>query len=137
MIRLLILVMILAAAPVTAQEQWLHMSGVSRHDRPGFQERNWGLGWETRMAKDWSVAAGAYRNSLDRTSVYGLAKYHWIKADPWSVNVNAGAVTGYDAVPVAPVVLPELCVAWLCGMVIPRVGPNQATAVAVYLRIPL
>ena len=137
MIRMLALILTLVATPVTAQEQWLHVSGVSAHDRPGFQEQNWGMGWETRMAEDWSAAVGFYHNSIDRTSTYGLVKHHWIKTNQWSVNINIGAVSGYDAMPVAPVLLPELCVSWLCGFIIPRVGPNEATAVALYLRIAL
>ena len=136
MIRIFGLLMMVWWSQVTAQDRWLHVSGVSWHDQPGFQQQNWGAGWETRTGNNWSVAVGAYRNSLDRTSVYGLAKYHWIKGDRWQVNINAGLVTGYRAMPVVPVVLPELCVTWVCALVIPRVGQNQATAAAVYLRIP-
>jgi hypothetical protein len=80
---------------------------------------------------------GTFQNSIDRQSVQFMAKYHWIEQGNWAVRWQLGGVTGYRDYPVAPVVLPELCWQWLCGMVIPAVDQGSSTAVGMYLRIPV
>lgn len=130
---------ILLASCVTAQSQdrWLHVSGRSWHDQPGYNGHNWGLGLEHRINQRWSAAAGMYHNSLDRTTAYGLIKHHWWHNGAAQININLGLATGYDLRPAAPVVLPELCAGWVCGLFVPAIGANTTSALALYLRIPI
>jgi hypothetical protein len=123
------------AQPVTA-ETWIHVYGRSWHDQAGYREINTGVGIEQKFAPAWSWAAGTFQNSEDRQSVVVMAKYHWIDHGSWAVRWQLGAVTGYRRREVAPVILPELCWSWVCGMIIPNVGQSAAAA-AVYLRVPL
>jgi hypothetical protein len=123
------------ALPVTA-ETWVHVYGRSWHDQAGYRGTNTGVGLEHRLAPDWSWAIGTFQNSEDRQSVVVMAKYHWIDHGSWAVRWQLGAVTGYSRREVAPVILPELCWSWVCGMIIPNVGQSAAAA-AFYLRVPL
>lgn len=134
---LVALMLLMVSTVVQAQDRWIHLSGVSWHDQPGYNQHNWGVGLERRVIERWTLSAGVYRNSLDRTGVYGLARYHWSQSGPIGVNIMMGAATGYDIKPLAPVFLPEICLNWLCGFVAPAVGPNTTTALALYLRIPI
>lgn len=122
--------------PLSAQT-WLHVAGLSWHDRPGFREVNTGIGIEQQFAPKWTWALGTYQNSVDRQSVYALTKYQWIQRSDMAVNVNIGGVTGYRTWAVAPAVLPEICWHWICTIGMPQVGNETTAAVAVYLRIPL
>jgi hypothetical protein len=124
------------AQPVTAQT-WLHVYGRSWHDSPGYREINTGIGIERQFTNDWTWAIGTYRNSIYRQSVVGMAKYQWYQQGDFSVNIQMGGVTGYRRYPVVPMVLPEACWTWICGMAVPRVSNETRSAVAVYLRIPL
>lgn len=130
-------VLFLLWAQNSVAESWLHVSGLSWHDRPGYQEINTGIGFESSWNQSWNWAVGTFQNSIDRQSVYALAKYRWWVKDDLAVNLNLGGVTGYRRYAVAPVILPEACVGWLCAMFIPRIGDETTAAAAVYLRIPL
>ena len=122
--------------PVSAQT-WLHVYGKSWHDSHGFRQVNTGIGIERQFAPDWSWAAGTFQNSIDRQSVVGMVKYHWYQQEKFAVNVQMGGVTGYQNYSVVPLILPEACWSWLCGMFVPRIDNETTAAVAVYLRIPL
>lgn len=37
-----------------------------------WNESNWRLGLRRKLSEDWSAQAGAFRNSLKKTSAYGL-----------------------------------------------------------------
>lgn len=122
--------------PVSAQT-WVHVYGRSWHDQPGYRGINTGVGVEQQFAPQWSWAVGTFQNSEDRQSVVGMAKYQWYQSTSVAVNLQLGGVTGYRRYAVAPVVLPEACVGWLCAMFVPKIGDETTAAVAVYLRIPL
>ena len=124
------------AWPVSAQT-WLHVYGRSWHDGSGYREANGGIGIEQQFAPRWTWAVGAFQNSIDRRSVAGMAKYQWYQSTLVVVNLQLGGVTGYRRYDVAPVILPEACVGWLCAMFVPKIGDETTAAVAVYLRIPL
>lgn len=124
------------ASLVQAHDRWINIHGYSWHDRSGYNQNNWGLGLEKKTQDRWSAAVGIYRNSIDRTSVYGIARYHWVDTDMVKINVMIGTVSGYDVRPLAPVLLPELCVNWVCTFLVPKIGPNTTSALAIYLRVP-
>lgn len=136
MTRCLAAVILAVGAGVAQAQTWIHVSGTSIHNRSGFNERNVGGGVEWQIQPRWSAAVGVYHNSEYRTSTYALAKYHWWRRQDWAANLNLGAATGYQISPVVPVILPELCWRWTCGMIIPAFAESSASAVAFYLRIP-
>ena len=118
-------------------DTWVNVYGLSHHAKSGDREHNPGIGLETSIDRDWSLAVGTYLNSIDRRSYLVAGKYHWIDRGVWKVNVNMGGVTGYRHTEVAPLVLPELCWRWVCGIYIPKFGDEVEAAMAIYLRIPL
>lgn len=82
---------------------------ISKHASGDYCETNPGLGLRADSGPWSGWSAGAYRNSLCRTSVYLAKEWQWQVAGPLHVGVIAGAVTGYRY-PVVPAVLPELVV---------------------------
>lgn len=105
MIRYLLCVALLACAPASAQTL---LSGfVSHHFRGEFCEQNHGIGIRLDSGEWAGWAAGVYRNSLCRTTVYVAREWTHQVAGPLHVGVVAGAATGYLR-PVVPAVLPEL-----------------------------
>ena len=134
--RSFVLALLLTLAQPVVAETWLHVYGRSWHDQSGYREINTGVGIEQKFAPAWSWAAGTFQNSEDRQSVVTMVKYHWIDQAPWAVRWQLGAITGYRRYAVAPVILPELCWSWVCGMIIPTTSQTAAAA-AIYLRVPL
>jgi len=118
-------------------ESYLHLNGVSKHNKSGYNEQNWGAGYEQSISKDWTAAAGAYKNSEYRYSTYAYARYALYKKDQWDIGVNIGMVTGYSGQQLVPVALPEVCYGWVCSMIIPQVGDMAAGCIAARLRIPI
>jgi hypothetical protein len=95
-----------SSCSVMAQGLSLQLHGISLHtesrdkyDRTGrdWNERNYGGGLRYTFNPDWSVQAGVYRNSIDRTTVYGLATYTPLHIGPVRVGVFGGLATGYNA----------------------------------------
>lgn len=76
---------------------WINFGGVSYHfDRDrGFNEKNFGIGLEYEFNKDWSLAVGQYKNSIDRTSHYAAVAYTPFHAGNFSFGAAAGTVDGY------------------------------------------
>ena len=134
--RLILAVFLILALPVHA-ETWVHVYGASWHEQPGYREINTGLGIEHRFDDRWTWAVGTFQNSIDRQSVAVLVKYSAFQQGDLLVNWQLGGVTGYRHYAIAPVILPELCVSWVCGMFVPRIGSETQAAVAFYLRIPI
>ena len=134
---LVLAVLLLASAPAWCQTTWLHVLGRSWHAGSGYNDNNLGLGVETALQPGWSLAAGTYRNSIDRDSWYLLAKRQFWNHGPWTAHLNMGVATGYQVTPVAPVILPEMCVHWLCAIAVPQIGQETTGALALYLRIPI
>jgi len=61
-----------------------------------YNENNFGLGLERRLSDAWSVSTGYFRNSFDRTTVYGFAGYTPFDIAGWRMGTVVGGVTGYD-----------------------------------------
>jgi hypothetical protein len=132
----LLLLLLFASSTATAQS-YLHLNGASKHNKSGYNEQNWGAGYEQSINSTWTAAVGVYNNSEYRHSTYAYARYTVYKNNQWDIGINSGIVTGYRKQSVLPVVLPEVCYSWVCSMIIPQVGGIEASAVTVRLRIPI
>lgn len=106
----LILTALLAftAAAAPAGELSLQLHGLSWHAKPRaefdstgreWNERNVGSGIRHTFSDTWSVQAGAFRNSLDRTTVYAVANYTPVQFGALRVGGFAGLGTGYKSTP--------------------------------------
>ena len=67
--RLLAAILFLITASASA-ETYLQINGASLHDKPGYNQFNYGGAVEQSVNNDWSVAGGWYRNSEYRGSTY-------------------------------------------------------------------
>jgi hypothetical protein len=79
---------------------WADLMVGSYHIRPykHFDDFNPGLGAECGLTPRWAVAAGYYRNSLDRPSFYGGAIFtpSWTDWGWGGVGLVAGIISGYN-----------------------------------------
>lgn len=136
-IRLAVLALALVLVDSVQAQSWLLVSGVSWHNQAGYNGLNPGLGVEVQVSPGRTVAGGIYYNSEYKTSVYGLAKYQIWQQGAWQMQINGGLVSGYAREPVLPVILPEVCWHWLCGVAAPAVGGSTTAFAALYLRVPI
>lgn len=100
----------LLATTAAASEGWtLQLHGLSWHAAPraGFDnsnrdwnERNEGLGVRNTFSDTWSVQFGAYRNSIDRTTIYAVANYTPVQVGGVRIGGFAGIGSGYRQQPV-------------------------------------
>ena len=92
-------------------DTWLSATVASYHgnrDR-GYNERNYGLGFEHDRSATTRWAAGFYENSHYRTTVYGGLLWLPVQAGPFRFGVLGSVATGYThAVTVVP--LPTIAV---------------------------
>lgn len=142
----LILATLLAFTAVAAPagELSLQLHGLSWHaesrDKYGYvgqewNERNFGLGLRYEYSDTWGVQAGAYRNSVDKTTVYVAANYTPLHIGPVRGGVFAGLGSGYPktavlaggVVMIGPVTL----------RVIPRIKGQTPFTVGIELGVPL
>lgn len=94
----IIMIAITAIAPITqAATCGLHVHAAALHSEPGFESMTPGLGvvCDTRI-EDVRVAAGAFRNSIRKNSVYAGAAWQPLRLGPAHVGVFGGAITGYN-----------------------------------------
>lgn len=122
---------------ISSAQTYLQVNGVSAHDRPGYNEFNYGAGLEQGITDRISVAGGWYCNSEYTGSAYAYGRYAIYKKDRWDIGLAVGAVTGYQRNSVLPMAFPELCYGWVCSLFVPQVDNNSASAVAFRLRIPI
>lgn len=90
-----------AAADLSLQlhgPSW-HAAPRAEFDSTGRQwdELNVGLGIRSTYSETWSVQAGFYRNSVDRTTVYAVVNYTPLQIGPVRMGVFGGLATGYPA----------------------------------------
>lgn len=119
MIRALFL--FLLSAPAAATTIGLHLGSV--HSTPGWCNYNPGV----YMRTDAGLTLGTYRNSECRTSAYA----GWTleaRRGKLSAAVTMGAVTGYAARPVQPLLVPSVKVAALRLSYIPKINRSGAHA---------
>jgi hypothetical protein len=132
-----VVTLMIFATPALSAQTYVQVNGVSLHDRTGYNEFNYGAGLEQGITDRWTVAAGWYRNSEYSGSTYAYGRYAVYKKHSWDIGVAVGAVTGYQRAPVVPMAFPEVCYAWACGLMLPRVDSTGANAIGVRLRIPV
>jgi hypothetical protein len=118
-------------------ETYIQLNGTSLHDRPGYNQLNYGAGIEKTVTENWNVAAGWYRNSEYRGSGYAYARYSFYKDGAWDLGVGVGAVTGYKRTAVIPMAFPEVCYNYLCGLFLPQVEPTGTSVLGFHLRVPI
>jgi hypothetical protein len=133
----LIAILLVFASGLTHAETYIQINGVSVHNRPGFNEFNYGAGIEQTITDRWSVAGGWFRNSEYRGSAYAYGRYAVYKNKSWDIGVGAGLVTGYESYTVAPSLFPEVCYGYFCAVALPQVKTNGASALALHLRVPI
>jgi hypothetical protein len=122
----------------TAQaETYLQINGVSIHDKPGYNQFNYGGGIEQTVSENWNVAVGWYRNSEYRGSAYAYGRYSVYRSGSWDVGIGVGAVTGYQRMTVLPMAFPEVCYSYLCAVALPQVDSKGASALGLHLRVPI
>lgn len=100
----LLLAALLTAGTVLAQPtgQHLVLHGLSYHlhQRPSgkaWNELNAGVGLRQDWGNGLSTQAGLYRNSIDRSSLYGLVDYTPLALGPLRLGGFAGLATGYSS----------------------------------------
>jgi len=118
-------------------ETYIQINGASLHDRPGYNQFNYGVGIEQTVTENWNVTAGWYRNSEYRGSAYAYGRYSIYRNGPWDLGIGVGAVTGYQRMTVLPMAFPEVCYSYLCTLFLPRVEPTGANVVGFHLRLPI
>ena len=118
-------------------ETYIQINGISIHDKPGYNQFNYGGAIEQTINNNWNVAAGWYRNSEYRGSAYAYGRYSVYKDGPWDIGIGVGLVTGYQRSNVLPMAFPEACYNYVCAIALPQVEPSGASALGLHLRIPI
>jgi hypothetical protein len=98
--RLLLAAVLFAASQGCLAEDWLVASGISYHlRRAGQNERNWGVGFERRLAENWSATFGLYDNSSSDDSAYAAAAWTPYRWGRIRAGLLGGVVSGYEDKP--------------------------------------
>lgn len=98
--RLLLAAALCAASQGCFAESWFVASGISYHlRRAGQNERNWGAGFERRLAENWSVTFGLYDNSSSDDSLYAAAAWTPYRFGRIRAGSLLGLVSGYEDKP--------------------------------------
>jgi len=99
-----LIVLVLANQKPARCEEYVVMTVRSYHlDRnKGYNEQNWGLGYERKFSDEWSFSSGYYRNSFDRDTLYVFGAYTPWRIAGWRFGSLFGVVTGYDEGRVSP-----------------------------------
>lgn len=128
----------------SAKADYVNFGGVSHHFNPerDYNETNYGFGYEYEWKDNVNLAAGWYKNSLDRDSYYAGIRYtpdrqsllgaRILGAD---VSYVIGGISGYRKY-VVPMVLPSLCWENVCTFVVPKINKmNNVTVLGVNFRL--
>ena len=83
-------------AKAACESQHVGLITISRHINPGreYNEEHYGPYWRCDRGGPWSWQAGFYRNSLDRTTVYGLVNYVPWEFGPPDLRLKLGSSFG-------------------------------------------
>lgn len=108
----------------------------------GYNEFNYGLGYERDWNKDISWSAGVYKNSIRRATFYGLVNYYpWAPGAGFRFGLSGGAMTGYHHAAVIGTLMPTA--EWrgkyfsVQSYVVPTIKPYIDGAVVFQLKIML
>ena len=118
-------------------ETYIQINGVSLHDRPGYNQFNYGAGIEQTVSENWNIASGWYRNSEYRGSAYAYGRYSFYRNGSWDLGIGVGVVTGYQRMSVLPMAFPEVCYSYFCAVALPQVDPKGASVLGLHLRVPI
>lgn len=99
-----VLLFICLGFDVQAADIVIHVG--SAHAEAGYNGSNPGLGVRSHKP-DYYFGAGAYHNSLNRTSVYAGVGKRVFNMGVIDLRLSAGMITGY-AKPITPFIIPEL-----------------------------
>jgi hypothetical protein len=80
-------------------EVWLNVGGFSRHFSRGngYNENNLGLGVEYRTSAEVSYMAGAYYNSVRKTTTYAALNWQPWTVGPIKLGATVGVMDGYPS----------------------------------------
>ncbi|QHE83550.1 hypothetical protein [Hydrogenophaga sp. BPS33] len=80
-------------------EVWINVGGFSRHFKrhSGYNESNLGLGVEWRTSPELSYMAGAYDNSVRKTTFYAAVNWQPWTVGPFKVGGTVGVMNGYPS----------------------------------------
>ncbi|RJP65162.1 MAG: hypothetical protein C4535_15815 [Comamonadaceae bacterium] len=80
-------------------EVWLNVGGFSRHFSrgKGYNENNLGLGAEYRTSPEVSYMAGAYYNSVRKTTSYAAVNWQPWQVGPFKLGATVGVMDGYPS----------------------------------------
>lgn len=97
---LMIALLVLSLVPSAQAADWLVISGYSTHfeRRDEYRADNPGIGWERYepdQNPDWTWAAGYYRNSYDKNTLYAGARWEPLRWQHARLGVFLAAVSGY------------------------------------------
>jgi hypothetical protein len=118
-------------------EDYVRFTGLSWHSTPDNNPINAGVGFEFKHNKEWAWTGGTYRNSEYNYSWYAGARYTFYKDEDWNVGLIGGAVTGYRAMPVIPMLMPDVCWNYLCVGALPKVSKDGSNVVAFSVKLPI
>lgn len=82
-----------------SSEVWLNVGGFSRHfsRNKGYNESNLGLGVEYRTSPEISYMAGAYYNSVRKTTSYAAVNWQPLSIGPLKLGAAIGVMDGYPS----------------------------------------
>ena len=90
---------------------FVSFGGVSRHfERDlGYNETNYGIGYERDWREDISFAGGVYKNSIRRATFYFLGNYHPLALGAgFRAGLSGGLMSGYRHAAIVPALFPSL-----------------------------
>lgn len=108
----------------------------------GYNEFNYGLGYERDLNDELSISAGVFKNSIRRAAYYVLGNYYPVKLGAgFRLGLAFGGITGYRNLAVAPALVPAL--EWrgerlaMQTYVIPTIKPRIDGAVVFQIKYQL
>lgn len=133
-----------AAAGTVHAEDMLSLGGGAYHFQRnlGYNEFNYGLGYERDWNDKVTWAAGVYKNSLRRATFYGLVNYYpWSLGAGFRAGATGGLMSGYHHSAIIGTAMPTL--EWrghyvsLQSYVVPTIKPYIDGAVVFQVKIML
>ncbi len=104
-------------APATASNVWVNVGGISTHfnrDR-NYNENNVGAGVEIQLQPDLAWIAGAFSNSVHRTTAYTGVNWQPYTLGEWKLGAAIGVMNGYPGTANGGVFFAALPIATLEG----------------------
>lgn len=130
--RNILAVLVFALACIDCNAQTIGLHTISAHQHGGFSNVDPGI---YVRSEGWT--GGIYRNSYRKISTY--AGYTWETEGTISFAVTVGAVTGYPAAPIMPLLVPSMAVHFGGDAVrlgfVPRPPTGAGSSAALHLMV--